>query len=177
MARFLLKLLYRFFSALFSQIWFLVAYFQCESIGVGAKFNSMCRFPRRTRIGVDCHFNGVDARGKGALIVGDNFHSGRDLLIYTSNHDFMTDKTLPYSSGFISKDVVIGDNVWIGSRVILLPGVMIGDGAIIGAGSVVSKGVDSMAIVAGNPAKKLGERDKILYARALANMRRNDGAS
>lgn len=51
-----------------------------------------------------------------------------------------------------SSDVVIGDDVWIGIRCMILKGVTIGDGAIVGAGSVVTKDVDSMTIVAGNPA-------------------------
>jgi acetyltransferase-like isoleucine patch superfamily enzyme len=42
----------------------------------------------------------------------------------------------------------------------ILPGVHIGDRAIVGAMSVVSKDVQNHQIVAGNPAKKIGERTK-----------------
>jgi maltose O-acetyltransferase len=55
-------------------------------------------------------------------------------------------------------DVVIGDRVWIGYRAIVLPGVSIGEGAVVGAGAVVTKDVEPCAIVAGNPARKVGER-------------------
>ena len=55
-------------------------------------------------------------------------------------------------------DVVIGDRVWIGYRAIVLPGVTIGEEAVIGAGAVVTKNVEPYAIVAGNPARKIGER-------------------
>ena len=55
-------------------------------------------------------------------------------------------------------DVVIGDRVWIGYRAIILPGVSIGEGAVVGAGAVVTKNVEPYAIVAGNPARKIGER-------------------
>ena len=59
-------------------------------------------------------------------------------------------------------DVVIGDRVWIGYRAIILPGVTIGEGAVVGSGAVISKNVDPYAIVAGNPARKIGERPKDL---------------
>jgi acetyltransferase-like isoleucine patch superfamily enzyme len=54
--------------------------------------------------------------------------------------------------------VSIGADVWLGARSIILPGVTIGDGAIVGAGAVVTKDVASYAIVAGVPARKIGER-------------------
>lgn len=55
--------------------------------------------------------------------------------------------------------VEVGHDVWIGYRSIVLPGCRrIGNGAIIGASAVVTKDVPDFAIVAGNPAKKIGER-------------------
>lgn len=53
--------------------------------------------------------------------------------------------------------VQIDDDVFIGARSIILKGVHIGRGAVVGAGSVVTKNVPAMAIVAGNPAKVVGE--------------------
>ncbi len=43
-------------------------------------------------------------------------------------------------------------------RTVLLPGVRIGKGAVVAAGAVVTKNVEPYAIVAGIPAKKIGER-------------------
>lgn len=57
----------------------------------------------------------------------------------------------------ITKEVIIGDNVWIGNNVIILKGITIGDNAIIAAGSVVTKNVETGTTVAGNPAKKIKE--------------------
>jgi acetyltransferase-like isoleucine patch superfamily enzyme len=60
--------------------------------------------------------------------------------------------------GTESAPVVIGADVWVGARAIVLPGVTIGEGAVVGAGAVVTKDVDPYAIVAGVPARRIGER-------------------
>ena len=52
-----------------------------------------------------------------------------------------------------SKDVKIGNHVWIGQNAAVLKGVTIGDGAIIGAGSIVTKDIPAHCIAVGNPAK------------------------
>lgn len=57
---------------------------------------------------------------------------------------------------------MIGNRVWIGYRAIILPGITIGEGAVVGAGAVVTKDVDPFAIVAGNPARKIGVRNREL---------------
>lgn len=56
-----------------------------------------------------------------------------------------------------SHKIEIGNDVWIGEKAIILEG-KIGDGAIIAAGAVVTKDVEPYAIVAGVPAKKIGDR-------------------
>ena len=58
--------------------------------------------------------------------------------------------------------VEINDGAWLGSNVIVLPGVHIGEGAVCCAGCVVTKDVEPYAVVAGIPAKKVGERPRVL---------------
>jgi UDP-2-acetamido-3-amino-2,3-dideoxy-glucuronate N-acetyltransferase len=48
----------------------------------------------------------------------------------------------------------------IGANSVILPGVTVGEDALVGAGSVVTKDVPPGAIVAGNPARIIGYRDK-----------------
>jgi virginiamycin A acetyltransferase len=54
------------------------------------------------------------------------------------------------------RTVTVGEDCWIGSHAIILADV--GSHCIIGAGSVVTKPVPDYAIVAGNPAKPIGDR-------------------
>ena len=57
------------------------------------------------------------------------------------------------------RPVSIGSDVYIGANAILLPGVTVGDGCVVGAGAVVTDDVAPMKIVAGNPARVIGDRD------------------
>jgi acetyltransferase-like isoleucine patch superfamily enzyme len=54
-------------------------------------------------------------------------------------------------------EVTIGDDVFIGTGALILKGVRIGDGAVVGAGSIVTRDVPPRQIVAGNPARVIGE--------------------
>ena len=122
-----------------------------------------CSFNGKTSLGHNCSFNGCKVIGQGPLTIGDNFHSGGELLIITSNHNFSSGAALPYDSTHKEKPVHIADNVWIGERVTILPGVTIGEGAIVQAGSVVVRDVEPLAIVGGSPAQKFHERDSEHY--------------
>jgi maltose O-acetyltransferase len=84
--------------------------------------------------------------------IGDNVGLAPNVMILA--HDASTKRHIGYSR--IAR-VRIGSKVFIGAGSIILPGVTIGDDAIVGAGSVVSRDVPAGAIVAGNPAKVVGE--------------------
>jgi acetyltransferase-like isoleucine patch superfamily enzyme len=58
-------------------------------------------------------------------------------------------------------EVIIEDDCDIGIGAIILPGRRVGRGSIIGAGSVVTHDVEPYIIVAGVPARKIGERPQI----------------
>ena len=60
--------------------------------------------------------------------------------------------------GYVSAPISIGDYAWVGINATILKGVTIGEGAVVAAGAVVTKDVEPYAIVAGVPARKIGER-------------------
>ena len=96
----------------------------------------------------------------GGVKIGDYFHTGKGLTIFSSNHDYDKGDKIPYGDDDMLREVVIGDWVWCGANVTVVPGVHIGDGAVIGSGSVVTKDVPECAVVGGNPAKIIKYRDK-----------------
>tara|TARA_B100000287_G_scaffold111966_1_gene104342 strand:+ start:78 stop:572 length:495 start_codon:yes stop_codon:yes gene_type:complete len=127
------------------------------------RVNGLSYVSRNTILGKNVNFNGIRITGCGTVDIGDNFHSGKECLIISENHNFNQGKKIPYDETYICKNIKIEDNVWIGDRVIILGGVNIGEGAIIQAGSVVVSDIPKYAIAGGHPAKKFAERDKTHY--------------
>ena len=61
--------------------------------------------------------------------------------------------------------IEIMDNVFIGTKSVILPNVKIGSNVIVAAGSIVTKDLESGGVYAGNPARRIGEIDKLLESR------------
>lgn len=132
------------------------------------KCNFKCTFTSKTEIGNNCHFNGMHISGNGKVVIGDNFHSGKNIRVITTFHNFDRGDALPYDDTVYSKDVIIEDNVWLGESVMILGGVRIGEGAVIQARSVVCKDVPPLAIAGGHPAVPFKFRDKEHYEKLKA---------
>lgn len=98
----------------------------------------------------------LDARR--GLTIGSNVNINSNASIYTEQHNHRD----PEFGCFKGEDlsVRIEDRVWIGPNSIVLPRVTIGEGAVCCAGCVVTKDVEPYTVVAGIPAKKVGERPK-----------------
>ena len=58
---------------------------------------------------------------------------------------------------YLYRRIEIRSNVFSGVNSIITPGVKMEDNVIIAAGSLVTKSVPSGAIIAGNPAKSIGD--------------------
>lgn len=122
--------------------------------------NFYSRFTDSTHIGKNCHFNGLIIRGNGNVTIGDNFHSGKNILFVNSYHKYDDADAIPYDTKVsLHKNIVIGDNVWLGDRVLILGGVEVGEGSIIQAGSVVVNNIPEFSIAGGNPARVFKTRN------------------
>ena len=141
--------------------------YRCGAYGNDLKVNGFSRVSGKTFLGNNVNFNGMYIVGCGTVVIGDNFHSGRECQIITQNHNYEGEK-IPYDETYICKDVHIEENVWIGNRVIILGGVHIAEGVIVQAGAVVVKDIPKYAIVGGNPAKVFKYRDKAHYEKLKA---------
>lgn len=100
---------------------------------------------------------------KWGVSIGNYTQIGEQVFIVTTNHNYENADKIPYDHKTIHRPVIIDDFVWVGGRCTILSGVHIEEGAIIGAGSVVTKSIPKYAIVAGNPAKIIGWRNKERY--------------
>ncbi len=102
----------------------------------------------RSRINRDCC---LDVRG--SLEIGEDVSISPEVTILTAGHA-VDDPLFRVET----RPVVIEDHVWVGFRAIVMPGVRLGRGCVVAAGSVVTRDVEPCAIVAGVPARKVGER-------------------
>lgn len=100
----------------------------------------------------------LDARN--GISIGRNVNFSSDVHIWTEQHDHSDPEFRCLSDS--SYQVKICDRAWIGPSVTILHSVTIGEGAVVAAGSVVTKDVAPFSIVAGIPAKKIGERNSDL---------------
>lgn len=146
---------------------------QVAECGEGLRVNgpSVMHGGRNVRLGANVNLNGMVVYGAGGLVIGDNFHSGRDCKIITENHRYEDADEVPYDSRKVYRPVTIGDNVWLGDNVIVCPGATIGDGAVIGAGSIVTGSIEPLAVAVGNPARPVKYRDRERYERLVAEGR------
>ena len=132
--------------------------------GRGSGVQLGCRFlnGRKIAIGPRCVINFgtlIDGR-RYPVSIGADVSIGPEAAILTLGHD-------PHAPDFADRGgaVRIGDRAWIAYRAVILPGVSIGEGAVVAAGAVVVEDVPAFTVVAGNPARPVGERRRDLSYR------------
>jgi acetyltransferase-like isoleucine patch superfamily enzyme len=110
----------------------------------------------------------------GSVEIGDYAIFGHNVMLLTGRHEYhegmRVSQFLEKSTGRwpgngaevprTKNDITIGAGSWIASGAIILGGVTIGNGAVVAAGAVVSRDVPDYAIVAGVPAKVIGDTRK-----------------
>jgi len=125
-------------------------------IGKGSTIHMWANFfnPKGIEIGEDtiigdhCFLD-----GRAPIKIGNHVDIASQVLIYNSKHDINDPEFRA-----VEYPVEIEDYVFIGPRAIIMPGKKIGRGAIVAAGAIVTHDVPSGKIVAGVPARIIGER-------------------
>lgn len=111
------------------------------------------------KVGRDCRIYTKSFGSEPWMIsIGDKvtITSGVVMLTHDGSTWLMNDEK---GRRYLYRRVKIGNNVFIGVNSIIMPGVLIEDNVIIAAGSIVTKSIPSGVIVAGNPARIIGEYD------------------
>lgn len=89
--------------------------------------------------------------------VGNNCLFSSDVSIKTGDSHSIFDSFTKQRIN-ISKNVFIGDRVWLGHRAVVLKGVKLNSDIIVGTGAIVSKSINkSNVVIAGIPAKIVKE--------------------
>ncbi len=111
----------------------------------------------------------IVVNSRGNVKIGDDCMVSHHVELQQSDQhlifDLNTKKRINYS-----KDIVIGNHVWLGRECQLLGGAKIGDNSICGSRTVTSSEFPSNVIIAGVPGKII--RSNIIWARDL--IERND---
>lgn len=136
---------------------------QVATFGSDLKVNEMCRLNKHVSLMNNVNLNGMEVQGNGKVVIGNNFHSGKEILLITQNHNWKNAKSIPYDEEYLLTNITIEDNVWIGSRVTILGNTTIGEGSIIQAGSVVVNDIPPLSIAGGHPATVFSKRDEAHY--------------
>jgi acetyltransferase-like isoleucine patch superfamily enzyme len=119
--------------------------------------------------------NAVLNLSSGSITLGDRTILSHGVMLVTGRHDFLDGKraSLPperddgsWGGGTIEVpafgyDITIGEGVCVGVGAIVLGGVVVGSHCIIAAGAVVTKNFPDHSVIAGIPARRIGDtRDR-----------------
>lgn len=105
---------------------------------------------------VNMRFYVEDSYRGGDLVIGERAAIAPGLTCVIDSHPNES-RLASIPSFHKSSPITIGADVWIGANVTLLPGVTIGECAVIATGAVVTKAVPAYSIMAGVPARQIGD--------------------
>ncbi len=95
--------------------------------------------------------------GRIGIVIGDDSRLAAYSTLYAFNHSMDPDSPIA-GQPVTSRGIILGKDVWLGARAGIVDGVSLGDGVVVGMGSVVTRDVEPGTIVAGNPARTIGQR-------------------
>ncbi|WP_305879901.1 DapH/DapD/GlmU-related protein [Simiduia sp. 21SJ11W-1] len=124
-----------------------------SSLAANCYLHGPIRLGKEVSINPNCRLEG----GRAGIVIGDKTRIAAGCNMYAFNHGLQADtpiKDQPVSS----KGIRIGQDVWVGANTAITDGVTVGDHAVIGINSTVTRDVPAYAIVAGSPARVIGDR-------------------
>lgn len=114
----------------------------------------------RIRIGCDSGVSGATICAAIEITIGDNVLIGANATIVDTDFHSLRANGRRYNNNeadIAVKPVRIEDNVFVGAGAYILKGVTVGANSVVGAGAVVTSDVPENVIVAGNPARVVGD--------------------
>lgn len=108
-------------------------------------------------IGDHCGLSGATLVAQQHIAIGKRVLVGANVLICDGDHHPLAAGLRASGAAGESAPVFIEDDVWLGVNAVVLKGVRIGAGAVVAANAVVCADVPAGAIVAGVPARVVGQ--------------------
>lgn len=138
----------------------LVNLYGCR-VGDGTKIGAFVEIQKNAVIGRRCKVSSHSFICEGVTI-DDEVFIGHGVMFTNDVYPMATadDGLLQTEADWTVMPTHVGRRASIGSNSTILPNLKIGEGAIIGAGAVVTRNVPDYAIVAGVPARVLGDARK-----------------
>ncbi len=102
-----------------------------------------------------CISEQVDVYSVDRIVIGENATVSQYCYLCTASHDYNR-REMP----LVTAPIRIEAYAWVTADVFVGPGVTVGEGAVIGARSTVLRDVEPWAVVAGNPLRVVGQRDR-----------------
>lgn len=99
---------------------------------------------------------GCYVQGDNGIFIGENTIFAPGVKIISANHD-----KNDFGKQEKGNPITIGKNCWLAANCVVLPEVELGDNVVVGAGAVVTKSFPDNVIIAGVPAKIIGENTKL----------------
>ena len=100
-----------------------------------------------------CLGDKANAYSLDVIEIGPDATIAQEAYLCTGTHDFTSPRLALQTA-----PIRIGRGAFVGARSFIMPGVSLGEGSVVGAAAVVTRNVAPYVIVAGNPARKIGDR-------------------
>jgi len=131
------------------------------TIGARCSIASGCFLHGPVRLGDEVSLNArvVLDGGAAGIVIGTGTRIAADVHVYAWNHGMAPERPIR-EQPVTSRGIAIGEDVWIGAGVGITDGVTIGSHAVVGMHAVVTRDVPAWSIVAGVPARVVGQRQR-----------------
>jgi acetyltransferase-like isoleucine patch superfamily enzyme len=128
------------------------------AIGDETKIGAFVEIQKNSTIGARCKISSHSFICEG-VVIEDEVFIGHGVMFTNDRFPRATnpDGSLQTEADWSVEPTIIKRTASIGSNVTIVAGVTIGVGALVGAGAVVTKDVPDYAIVAGVPARVIGD--------------------
>jgi len=128
------------------------------TIGDGTKIGAFVEIQKKSVVGANCKISSHSFICEG-VVIDDEVFVGHGVMFTNDRYPRATnrDGSLQNEADWKVEPTRVKRAASIGSNATIICGVTIGEGALVGAGAVVNKDVPDYAVVAGVPARVIGD--------------------